>query len=159
MVARAAHPGRALFLTLFVRAPEVHGQSATPPSPLRARAHGVGVADFDHDGDLDLVVGHSTGRCEDECVADPYLRLWKNPSQGAWVQLRLEGAAGGRSGGAGGRAGVPPPGRLPAGRTTGASLAGRIRRWCDRGAEASASESEEVRAEDVEVVFVGVVWV
>lgn len=64
------------------------------------RSHGVGVADFDRDGDLDVVVGHSRARCDpnapDDCYATAAVRLFENVigQQGNFVELDLEGASG-----------------------------------------------------------------
>jgi len=57
------------------------------------RSHGVGVADFDRDGDLDMVLGHSSSRCEDDCYETFNVRLFENVAgqDGNFVQLSLEG--------------------------------------------------------------------
>ncbi len=61
------------------------------------RSHGVGVADFDRDGDLDVVLGHSGSRCYDDCYDTFNVRFFENVTGeedgvlGNFVQLRLEG--------------------------------------------------------------------
>ncbi len=64
------------------------------------RSHGIVVADFDHDGDLDVVVGHSSARCEDDCYDTFSVRFFENVVgedqglQGNFIQLTLEGGEG-----------------------------------------------------------------
>lgn len=64
------------------------------------RSHGVIVADFDRDGDLDVIVGHSRARCDatlpNDCYETANVRLFENVlgETGNFVQLRLEGGTG-----------------------------------------------------------------
>ncbi|NCG19789.1 MAG: hypothetical protein GWP91_12340 [Rhodobacterales bacterium] len=56
------------------------------------RTHGVAIADLDRDGDLDVILGHSTSRCDDDCYASAHVRIFENLSNdGNFVQLSLQG--------------------------------------------------------------------
>lgn len=61
-------------------------------------AHGVTVADFDRDGDLDVVLGHSLARCNltpTECYTTEEVHVFRNDMpQGNYVQLALAGTGG-----------------------------------------------------------------
>jgi hypothetical protein len=63
-------------------------------------SHGVGVADFDRDGDLDLAVGHSRSRCStgDHCypAEEAHVRIFENlvGQNNNWLQVKLIGAEG-----------------------------------------------------------------
>ncbi|MEZ4269228.1 MAG: CRTAC1 family protein, partial [Myxococcota bacterium] len=61
------------------------------------RSHGVAFADFDGDGGLDLVVGHSRSRCDaaapNDCYPTTQVRLFLNvfAHRNRWLTLELQG--------------------------------------------------------------------
>ncbi|MBX5483347.1 MAG: CRTAC1 family protein [Myxococcaceae bacterium] len=78
-------------------------------------AHGVAVADFDRDGDLDVVIGHSRTRCDlgTHCYPQAHARFFENVvgTHGNWLQLELEGAEGSNRAAIGARVTVSANGR------------------------------------------------
>lgn len=61
-------------------------------------AHGIAVADFNGNGQLDVALGHSRARCGsgDHCRDEPHVRLFENQLTGTqnFMQFKLTGAQG-----------------------------------------------------------------
>jgi hypothetical protein len=91
------YPGTRGFL--FRQKPDGTFSEVPPASGIdHPRSHGIAVADFDRDGDLDVAVGHGTSRCDGDptCYPTPEVHYFRNElgQQGNYVQLRLTGGPG-----------------------------------------------------------------
>jgi hypothetical protein len=73
------------------KAPLSFEEVATSDFFSHFRSQGLAIADFDRDGDLDIVVGHSLLRCDSECQPTDNIRMFVNTqgSAGNWIELTL----------------------------------------------------------------------
>jgi hypothetical protein len=95
LIASSDYPGT--YAALFLQ--KADGTFQEVPKALGInykRAQGIGIADFDRDGDLDVVLGHSRARCDAECLPTSEVHLFRNDigQDGNWLQVELEGAGG-----------------------------------------------------------------
>lgn len=96
---------------LFRQDAPAHFQELDPKDFfLRMRAAGVLAADFDHDGDVDVITGHTRMRCEGamgaDCQPDDQIHLHLNQLGGRWLALDLRGQGGSNRSAIGARAWV-----------------------------------------------------
>ncbi|MFZ4576949.1 MAG: CRTAC1 family protein [Myxococcota bacterium] len=96
-IAASDYPGNRALL-FRQKAPLQFQEVETDDFFLRWRAAGVVAADFDRDGDLDVVTGHTRMRCEGsmgaDCQDDDQIHLHLNQLGGRWLQVTLQGGEG-----------------------------------------------------------------
>lgn len=95
LIASSDYPGT--HAMLFHQKPDGTFEEVPVPQGIdHKHAHGVAIADFDRDGDLDVVLGHSLSRCNlspDECQKTEQVHAFRNDfaGHGNWLELRLVG--------------------------------------------------------------------
>ncbi len=98
LVAGSDYPGTKA--KLFQQGADGQFTDVTDASGLKhLHAHGIAIADWDRDGDLDIALGHSLARCglsPSECYKTEEVHVFSNDSAnlGNWLQVQLVGGAG-----------------------------------------------------------------
>lgn len=98
LVASSDYPGTKA--KLFMQQDDGKYVEFTGPAGLK-HPHAISpvVADFDRDGDLDVVMGHSRARCSmspEECYPNEQVHAFRNlaANQANWLQIQLVGTGG-----------------------------------------------------------------